>query len=136
MPLIRYRTHDVARLETTPCSCGLTVPRLSKLRGRCDELVVASGGNLYPLMFESILRDVPGLTRDWQVVFRLDGMREVLEIRVETERHDQERLEQQIFGRARTLFPDLMRNLALGIFRMEVTLYARGNCGPAANCGE
>ena len=88
MPLIRYRTHDVARLDATMLPMRTPCPRLSKLRGRRDEMVVASGGNLYPLMFESILRDVPGLTRDWQVVFSLDGLREVLDIRVETERTD------------------------------------------------
>jgi phenylacetate-CoA ligase len=126
MPLIRYRTHDVARLGTEPCSCGLHVPRLSKLRGRRDEMVVASGGNLYPLMFEKILDGVPGLTRDWQVVFTLDGMREVVDLRVETERTDTDELQQQIFERAGDLFPDLMKNFALGTFQMKVTRYPAG----------
>ncbi len=121
MPLVRYRTRDVSRLESKPCPCGLRAPRLSKLRGRCDELVVASGGNLYPLMFESILRDVPGLTRDWQIVFSLDGLREVLDMRVETERTDTGALQEQIFDRASHLYPDLMRNFALGTFQMKVT---------------
>ncbi|HEX3999451.1 MAG TPA: AMP-binding protein [Pirellulales bacterium] len=121
MPLVRYRTHDVARLETECCPCGVRVPRLSKLRGRRDEMVVASGGNLYPLMFEEILRDVPGLTRDWQVVFTLDGIREVLDIHVETERTDLKSLEQDIFARATNRYPDLMKNLALGTFQMKVT---------------
>lgn len=120
MPLLRYRTHDVARLEAR-CPCGLPAPRLSKLRGRRDELVVASGGNLYPLMFEAILRDVPGLTRDWQVVFTLDGIREVLDIRVETDRTDLGTLQQQIFDRAKNLYPDLMKNFALGTFQMKVS---------------
>jgi phenylacetate-CoA ligase len=121
MPLVRYRTQDVSRLETEACPCGLPAPRFSKLRGRRDELVVASGGNLYPLMFESILRDVPGLTRDWQIVFSLDGLREVLEMRVETERTDTSALQVQIFDRASHLYPDLMRNFALGTFEIKVT---------------
>ena len=127
MPLIRYRTQDVARLDTSGCPCGIRVPRLSKLRGRRDELVVASGGNLYPLMFETILRDIPGLTRDWQVVFSLDGLQEVLDLRVETERTDTRCLEQHIFERARNLFPDLMKNYALGTFQMKVTPHRPGH---------
>ena len=126
MPLIRYRTHDVARLDAD-CPCGLRVPRLSKLRGRRDEMVVASGGNLYPLMFESILREVPGLSRDWQVVFTLDGMREVLDLHVETERADINELQQEIFDRANHHFPDLMKNFALGTFQMKVTPYPPGS---------
>jgi len=126
MPLVRYRTQDVARLETERCSCGLHVPRLSKLRGRRDEMVVASGGNLYPLMFEEILRDVPGLSRDWQIVFTLDGIREVVDIRVETDRTDLAALERDVFDRAKVLYPDLMKNLALGTFQMKVTPHAPG----------
>ncbi len=126
MPLVRYRTRDVARLDAAGCSCGIPGARLSKLRGRCDELVVASGGNLYPLMFDTILRDVPGLTRDWQVVFTLAGIREVLEIRVETSRTDLDRLQEEIFDSARHSYPDLMKNYALGIFQMKVTPYAAG----------
>ena len=60
MPLIRYRTRDVARMLPEPCKCGIPAPRISRIHGRRDELVVASGGNLYPLMFASILHDVTG----------------------------------------------------------------------------
>ena len=60
MPLIRYRTRDVTRLIPEPCPCGMRAPRITRLRGRRDELVVASGGNLYPKLFEDILIDVPG----------------------------------------------------------------------------
>lgn len=127
MPLIRYRTRDVTRLLKTPCPCGLHAPRLLKLRGRRDELVVASGGNLYPLMFENILRDVAGLTHDWQVVFTLEGVREVLTIHVETRRTDLELLRAEVFARATHLYPDLMKNLALGIFVMRIEAHEPGH---------
>ncbi len=126
MPLVRYRTRDVARLDTAPCRCGIRVPRFSKLRGRRDELVVASGGNLYPLMFETILEGIPGVTRDWQVVFSLKGVREVLDLHVETERNDLTCLQGQIFQRARELYPDLMKNFALGTFEFTVTPHDPG----------
>jgi len=84
-------------------------------------MVVASGGNLYPLMFENILRQVPDLTHNWQVVFSLDGVREVMDIRVETQRTDIDVLQKEIHIQATELYPDLIKNLALGIFRMKVT---------------
>jgi phenylacetate-CoA ligase len=126
MPLIRYRTRDVTRW-LSPCPCGIPAPRIEKLRGRRDELVVASGGNLYPLMFENILRPVPGLGLDFQVVFRLQGVREILEIHVETTRGDDVALFEQIKQSATDLYPDLMKNLALGIFEMRLQVHAPGS---------
>lgn len=126
MPLIRYRTRDVTRLHTDRCGCGMAQPRIERIRGRRDELVVASGGNLYPKMFENIIRPVGGLTHDWQVVFKLEGIREILEIHVETERPDQAKVEQEIFEQATFQYPDLMKNLALGIFKMMVVFHPPG----------
>ncbi len=120
MPLIRYRTRDVARLIDGPCPCGLTLPLMSKLRGRRDELVVASGGNLYPLMFQNILERLPSLTHDWQVVFRLEGIREIMEIHVETPNGDGPALDAQVREQITAQYPDLMKNLMLGIFQMRV----------------
>jgi phenylacetate-CoA ligase len=125
MPLIRYRTRDVARF-LPECKCGLKAPRISRIHGRRDELVVASGGNLYPLMFDRILHDVQGLTHDWQIVFRLDGLREVLEMNLETTRTDAAAVEAEIHRYANELYPDLMKNLALGIFDMRIVLHPPG----------
>jgi phenylacetate-CoA ligase len=122
MPLIRYRSRDVARIDLNPCRCGLPAARLSKLRGRRDELVVASGGNLYPLMFEHILSPIRGLTHDWQIVFKLDGIREILEINVESDRTDFEEIEAEIHASATKLYPDLMKNLSIGIFDMRLVV--------------
>lgn len=127
MPLIRYRTRDVSRLVPGICPCGYPSPRLEKLRGRRDELVVASGGNLYPLMFENILQPVAGLTHDFQIVFKLAGVREILEINVETDRTDAEALFAEIKSQAGHQYPDLMKNLALGIFEMQLKTHSPGS---------
>ncbi len=124
MPLIRYRSRDVTRLIPGRCACGRKGARMSRLRGRRDEIVVAGGGNLYPLMFENILAGVAGLTRDWQVVLRLQDLREVMEIHVESLRLDHEELRREILARAATQYPDLMKNLALGIFQLRVLIDA------------
>ena len=126
MPLIRYRTRDSVRISPTPCRCGLPAPRMSKVRGRLDELVVASGGNLYPKLFEDVLRGAPGLTLDWQVVFLLEGLREVVEIHAETDRTDVAAIDAEVRQSATDQYPDLMRNLALGIFDLRLVTHAPG----------
>ncbi len=129
MPLIRYRSRDITRLISGRCTCGHQGLRMGRLRGRCDEMVVASGGNLYPLMFENILQSVRGHTHDWQVVFRLEGIREILELKVEaqTDQTDQELLRSDIRRHATELYPDLMKNLAIGIFDMRITVHRAGS---------
>ena len=39
-PWVRYRTHDVATIETAPCPCGRTSPRLTNLQGRVTDFIV------------------------------------------------------------------------------------------------
>lgn len=126
MPLIRYRTRDVTRISPGGCPCGLPTPHISRIRGRRDELVVASGGNLYPLMFERIMREVPGLSYDWQVVFKLEGIREIMEVHVETTRPDTAQVTEEIHRQATIQYPDLMKNLALGIFEMRIVYHEPG----------
>ena len=127
MPLIRYRSRDVTRLIHEPCTCGVPGMRMARLRGRRDELVVASGGNLYPLMFENIFKSVPGLSGEWQIIFRLKGVREILEMHVETHRSDIEMLEKDIHRSCTQAYPDLMKNLALGIFQMRLVTHPQGS---------
>ncbi len=126
MPLLRYRTRDVTRLIPDPCPCGLRGMRMSRLRGRRDELIVASGGNLYPLMFENILRPVVGLTHDWQVIFKLEALREIMEIHVESTRVEQDNLRRDIQQQMRLQYPDLIKNLDIGIFDLRIVKHPPG----------
>jgi phenylacetate-coenzyme A ligase PaaK-like adenylate-forming protein len=55
MPVLRYRTGDVAALDTTPCACGRTLARMSKVLGRADDMLVIRGVNVYPSEVEAVL---------------------------------------------------------------------------------
>lgn len=127
MPLIRYRNRDVSQILEDKCSCGIPYRRLAKMHGRADELVVASGGNLYPLMFQEILKDVGGITSDWQVIFRLRGIKEVMELNLELkEGHDKEAIESKVFSNMQSRYPDLWKNLSIHIFETEFVFHAPG----------
>jgi phenylacetate-CoA ligase len=127
MPLIHYRTRDIAKIYTEPCPCGLPLPRMSRLRGRNDEMVVASGGNLYPQMFENIIRPLTEPSCDWQVIFKLNGIREVMEIHIESAQTNVPAIEEQVHRQIAKLYPDLTKNLKLGIFEMKVLLHQPGS---------
>ncbi len=121
MPLIRYRNRDISKIIEEPCYCGLSYRKLAKIRGRTDEMVVASGGNLYPLMFQEILKDVPGISNDWQIIFVLEGIKEVLQIHLETQsvNGSNKPLEEKIYENIQRLYPDLWKNYRLGIFKID-----------------
>jgi len=127
MPLIRYCNRDVSKLIEEKCACGLPYRRLAKLRGRTDELVVASGGNLYPLMFEEMLKDIGGITSEWQIVFRLNGMKEVMEFNLESKGdRSPESIRENVFANMRSRYPDLWKNLSMGIFATEFVYHTPG----------
>ncbi|MFQ5898663.1 MAG: phenylacetate--CoA ligase family protein [Candidatus Methylomirabilia bacterium] len=83
MPLIRYRTGDVAKLVDGPCRCGFPFRRLSLLRGRTDELVACAWGNVHPELFEDLLAGIPGLGPEWQVGLVERGLRPTFQFRLE-----------------------------------------------------
>jgi len=125
MPLIRYRNRDISRIIEEKCICGLPYRRLAKIRGRVDELVVASGGNLYPLMFEEILKDVEGISSDWQIIFKLHGIKEIMEINLELqEGHSKKAIQEKVFSNMQSRYPDLWKNYGLGIFEIEFFYHA------------
>lgn len=85
MPLIRYRTRDVARWMPERCGCGLPLRRLSPIRGRTDEIVASVWGNVHPEFFEKILGGVPGLSEDWQIVLQEREGKQTFVFRLERE---------------------------------------------------
>jgi phenylacetate-CoA ligase len=87
MPLVRYRTGDVARWLPGPCACGLRFRRLSPLRGRLDEVVASAWGNVHPDFFAALLADVDGLG-DWQVALYERDLTPVFQFRLEVDGAD------------------------------------------------
>ncbi len=55
LPLLRYRTGDIAWLDRGACSCGRTLVRMSKVLGRRDDMLVIRGVNVYPSEVEAVL---------------------------------------------------------------------------------
>jgi len=127
MPLIRYRNKDISKIIEDKCPCGIPFRRLARMRGRRDEMVVASGGNLYPLMFENILKDVEGITSDWQVVFSLRGIKEVMTFDLELkEGRSADAIKENVLNHIRDRYPDLWKNYSIAIFEIDFAFHPAG----------
>ncbi|HEY6892191.1 MAG TPA: phenylacetate--CoA ligase [Solirubrobacter sp.] len=68
LPLIRYRTGDIASLTHERCACGRTFARMSAVRGRRDDMLIIRGVNLYPSQIEHVLLGLPGVAPHYQLV--------------------------------------------------------------------
>ncbi|MCR5637050.1 MAG: phenylacetate--CoA ligase [Clostridiales bacterium] len=55
LPLIRYRTGDICALSHEKCSCGRTFVKMSRPRGRSDDMLIIRGINVFPSQIESVL---------------------------------------------------------------------------------
>ncbi|HEX3757209.1 MAG TPA: phenylacetate--CoA ligase [Kofleriaceae bacterium] len=73
LPLIRYRTGDIAALDASPCACGRTTVRMSRIRGRRDDMLIIRGVNLYPSEVERILLGVADLAPHYQLIVERPG---------------------------------------------------------------
>ena len=83
IPLIRYRTRDITALNPVPCKCGRTHIRMSRIKGRSDDMLIIRGVNVFPTQIEAILLDTHGLTSHYQLIIRREGAMDTLEARVE-----------------------------------------------------
>lgn len=55
MPLLRYKTGDIAQAHDEPCSCGRTSLRLGPVIGRKQQMIKLKGTTLYPPAIFEIL---------------------------------------------------------------------------------
>jgi phenylacetate-CoA ligase len=83
LPMLRYRTGDVASLDPAPCACGRTLARISPVRGRIDDMLIVRGINLYPSEIEHTLLGVPGVAPHYQIVVERPRDLDVLTVRCE-----------------------------------------------------
>jgi phenylacetate-CoA ligase len=84
-PLIRYRTRDVTSLDYAPCRCGRTHARMSRIKGRSDDMLIIRGVNVFPSQIESVLVDVPGVSPHYQLIVDREGHLDTLEVAVEVD---------------------------------------------------
>lgn len=83
LPLIRYRTRDVSRLQTAPCACGRTLVKMMKPAGRTDDMLIIRGVNVFPSQVESVLLEFSAAAPYYLLVVDRVGNLDTLEIQVE-----------------------------------------------------
>ena len=83
MPVMRFRTGDVTTFVAEPCACGRTFPRIARLSGRVDDMLVVRGVNVFPSEIEAVVLDDAELGAHYLIV--LDTRRTLAELEVRAE---------------------------------------------------
>ena len=83
IPLIRYRTKDLTSIDRTVCECGRTSARISKFKGRVDDMLIIRGVNVFPSQIEAALTDVEEVTPHYMMIVDRVNNLDTLEIQLE-----------------------------------------------------
>lgn len=86
-PILRYRTKDICVLEREKCSCGRTLIKMRKPRGRTDDMLIIRGVNVFPSQIESVLLSLGDASPYYQIVVDRKNNTDTFEIQVELAEH-------------------------------------------------
>ena len=88
MPIIRYRTRDIATLDHAPCACGRTTVRMSRVIGRSDDMLIIRGVNVFPSQVEEALLRVEGTAPHYLIEVDRPGALDQVTVHVEMRPQD------------------------------------------------
>ena len=80
--MIRYRTKDICVLTREKCSCGRTFVKMTKPRGRSDDMLIIRGVNVFPSQIETVLLNL-GYPANYQIIVDRVNHTDTLDIQVE-----------------------------------------------------
>jgi phenylacetate-CoA ligase len=83
MPLLRYRTRDLTSIIDETCRCGRTHHRLTRIRGRSDDMMIINGVNLFPIQIEQVLMRIPEIGTNYEIHINKEDYMDKLHIKVE-----------------------------------------------------
>ena len=82
LPLVRYRTRDICALQHNACRCGRTLVRMTKPRGRSDDMLIIRGVNVFPSQVEHVLLELH-MDPNYRIIVDRKNNLDTMEVQVE-----------------------------------------------------
>lgn len=82
LPLVRYRTHDISALTHKKCDCGRTLVKMLKPKGRCDDMLIIRGVNVFPSQIEHVILSL-GMEPNYQIVVDRKNNLDIMTVKIE-----------------------------------------------------
>lgn len=85
LPLFRYRTKDLTSITYDKCECGRTLARISRFKGRSDDMLIIRGVNVFPSQVETALLEIAETSPHYLLIVDRVNNLDTLEVQVEVE---------------------------------------------------
>lgn len=85
LPLIRYRTKDLTSIDYSRCECGRTLARISRFKGRSDDMLIIRGVNVFPSQVEAALLEIGETSPHYLMIVDRENNLDTLEVQVEVD---------------------------------------------------
>lgn len=109
-PVLRFRTRDLTRLIYDQCSCGRTMVRMEKLKGRTDDMLIIRGVNVFPSQIEERIIMQEGLEPQY-VIYVSTNDKRLDSLEVQAEASD------ELFNSGQDAIDKVAGELKAGIFQ-------------------
>ncbi|KMJ59616.1 phenylacetate--CoA ligase [Bacillus sp. LL01] len=83
MPIIRYRTGDIASIRREKCVCGRTTTKMSRVKGRVDDMLIIRGVNIFPSEIEHTLLQIKDVSPHYQIFVSREKSLDMVVVQVE-----------------------------------------------------
>ncbi len=82
LPLVRYRTRDISAITHEKCSCGRTLVKMMKPKGRSDDMLIIRGVNVFPSQVEHVILQL-GMEPNYQIVVDRVNNLDIMKVKIE-----------------------------------------------------
>lgn len=86
LPMVRYRIGDISAIDDSVCACGRTHPRIQRITGRVDDMLIIRGINVFPSQIEYALMSIPEVGQHFQIIVDRKGALDEMLVQVEVKR--------------------------------------------------
>jgi phenylacetate-CoA ligase len=83
IPLIRYRTKDISKLNASPCGCGRNHVRMTRVTGRTDDMLIIRGVNVFPSQIETVLLGIGDTSPHYQIIVDRVNNLDIMTVEIE-----------------------------------------------------
>ena len=127
-PFLRYATKDIVSITYETCpGCGRTSPRISRIKGRTDDMLIIRGVNVFPSQIEEVLTEIEETDPHYQLVVSREGALDSIEVQIEiNERFFSDEIRQlEILGARIKREIDTRLGISVGVKLVEPRTIAR-----------
>jgi len=83
LPMIRFRIGDITSYDDEVCGCGRTHPRVHRISGRVDDMLIIRGINVFPSQIEYALMAIPEVGQHFMIEVDRKGALDDMLVKVE-----------------------------------------------------